>query len=50
MASEPEALMPIFEAGQACRAVQIRGLMLLPPAVADPERARPVFCRAQGPP
>jgi pyridoxal phosphate enzyme (YggS family) len=39
----PEALMPILEAGQACKAAQIRGLMLLPPAVPDPQQARPFF-------
>jgi pyridoxal phosphate enzyme (YggS family) len=39
----PEGLLPIFEAGQTCKAVQIQGLMLMPPAVDDPQRARPYF-------
>ena len=38
-----EDLLPIFEAGSACRAVSISGLMLIPPAVDDPEAARPFF-------
>ena len=38
-----EALLSIFDAGQACQAVQITGLMLLPPAVSDQELARPYF-------
>ena len=37
------AVMPILEAARACSAAQVRGLMLLPPAVADPEAARPYF-------
>jgi pyridoxal phosphate enzyme (YggS family) len=41
-AREPE-LQPIFEAGRACRSARIVGLMLLPPAVDDPESARPYF-------
>ena len=36
-------LEAIFEAARGCRAVQVRGLMLLPPAVANPEAARPYF-------
>jgi len=36
-------LRPIFEAGPACRAVRIVGLMLLPPAVDNPDDARPFF-------
>ena len=43
----PAALQPIFDAAQACQAVQIRGLMLLPPAVSDPELARPYFLAAR---
>ena len=35
--------MPIFEAADGCRAVRVVGLMLLPPAVSDPEDARPHF-------
>jgi hypothetical protein len=38
-----EDLLPIFEAASECRAVSIRGLMLIPPAVGDPEAARPFF-------
>jgi pyridoxal phosphate enzyme (YggS family) len=38
-----ENLMAIFDAGQACRASRVVGLMLLPPAVDDPEEARPFF-------
>jgi uncharacterized pyridoxal phosphate-containing UPF0001 family protein len=33
----------IFEAARHCRAVRIAGLMLLPPAVDDPNAARPYF-------
>jgi pyridoxal phosphate enzyme (YggS family) len=40
---KPEALSSIFDAGRACKKVQIAGLMLLPPAVSDPELARPYF-------
>jgi hypothetical protein len=38
-------LEPIFEAGRACLAARIVGLMVLPPFVADPEDARPYFRR-----
>ncbi len=38
-----EDLAPIFDAARGCRAVRIVGLMLLPPAVADPGEARPYF-------
>jgi pyridoxal phosphate enzyme (YggS family) len=38
-----EELLPIFEAAEACRAATLTGLMLLPPAVEDPESARPYF-------
>jgi pyridoxal phosphate enzyme (YggS family) len=40
---EAGALLSILEAGEACQAVQIRGLMLLPPATPDPLLARPYF-------
>jgi pyridoxal phosphate enzyme (YggS family) len=43
-ASEDE-LGPIFEAASGCRAARTVGLMLLPPAVGDPEDARPYFQR-----
>jgi PLP dependent protein len=38
-------LGPIFEAGRKAAAVSLIGLMLLPPAVDDPEAARPWFRR-----
>jgi PLP dependent protein len=38
-----EELLPVFEAAETCRAARITGLMLLPPAVEDPESARPYF-------
>jgi PLP dependent protein len=38
-----EELPAIFEAASRARAVQITGLMLLPPAVDDPNEARPYF-------
>ncbi len=36
-------LAPIFEAARAARAARVVGLMLLPPAVDDPDQARPHF-------
>lgn len=39
----PDAVMPILAAAQGLLGVAIRGLMLVPPAVADPEGARPYF-------
>jgi pyridoxal phosphate enzyme (YggS family) len=36
-------LRPLFEAAARCRALQLAGLMLLPPFFDDPERARPFF-------
>ena len=41
----PEALAGIFAAAATCTAAELVGLMLLPPAVADPEEARPWFRR-----
>jgi pyridoxal phosphate enzyme (YggS family) len=41
-ASEDE-LPAIFDAGRAARAATIVGLMIIPPAVDDPESARPYF-------
>jgi pyridoxal phosphate enzyme (YggS family) len=41
-ASEDE-LQAIFDAGRQARATRLVGLMLLPPAVDDPEAARPYF-------
>ena len=37
------AVLEILDAGTACGAVDIRGLMVLPPWSADPEQARPWF-------
>jgi pyridoxal phosphate enzyme (YggS family) len=41
--ARPEDLRAIFDAGRGCAAARVRGLMLLPPAVASPEEARPFF-------
>jgi PLP dependent protein len=38
-----DELLPIFDAARAARATTIVGLMLMPPAVDDPEQARPYF-------
>lgn len=38
-------LMPIFEAARSTVAVRATGLMLIPPAVEDPDAARPYFRR-----
>jgi pyridoxal phosphate enzyme (YggS family) len=38
-----EEIASILEAAHRCRAVRIVGLMLLPPAVGEPEDARPYF-------
>ena len=35
--------MSIFAAARLCRSARVVGLMLLPPAVDDPEQARPYF-------
>jgi len=39
----PGAMLPLFEAAGRCTAARLVGLMLLPPAVDDPEQARPYF-------
>ena len=39
----PEGLGPVLDVANACKAVRLKGLMLLPPAVDDPEDARPYF-------
>jgi pyridoxal phosphate enzyme (YggS family) len=39
----PGALGPIFDSARTCRSARLVGLMLLPPAVDDPEQARPYF-------
>jgi pyridoxal phosphate enzyme (YggS family) len=41
--AKPDALRSIFDAAEECQGVQIKGLMLLPPAASDPEQARPYF-------
>jgi pyridoxal phosphate enzyme (YggS family) len=41
----PEGLLPILTAAGACRSARITGLMLLPPALAEPELVRPYFAR-----
>ncbi len=38
-----DELTPIFESARSARAARVVGLMLLPPAADDPERARPYF-------
>jgi pyridoxal phosphate enzyme (YggS family) len=38
-----DELLPIVRAGAHCRAARIVGLMTLPPAVAEPDAARPYF-------
>ncbi|HKN46388.1 MAG TPA: YggS family pyridoxal phosphate-dependent enzyme, partial [Candidatus Polarisedimenticolia bacterium] len=40
-----ERLDEVLEAGAACGSVAVRGLMILPPQDADPEKARPYFRR-----
>jgi pyridoxal phosphate enzyme (YggS family) len=43
--AEPRELATIFEAGRTARAARIVGLMTLPPAVDEPDAARPYFRR-----
>jgi pyridoxal phosphate enzyme (YggS family) len=43
-----QELASIFDAGRAAQAVTIAGLMILPPAVEDPEAARPYFRALRG--
>ena len=40
-----EAALPLFQAGQSCRAARIVGLMTLPPLPESPEDSRPWFKR-----
>ena len=40
-----DALQPLVEAALGCRAARLRGLMLLPPFLDDPEEVRPYFQR-----
>ncbi|HXH27729.1 MAG TPA: YggS family pyridoxal phosphate-dependent enzyme, partial [Candidatus Polarisedimenticolia bacterium] len=45
----PESgLDALLEAAAGCSAVSVRGLMILPPYDADPERSRPYFRRLRG--
>jgi pyridoxal phosphate enzyme (YggS family) len=41
-------LRPVFDAARACRTARVVGLMLLPPAVTDPQDARPYFRALRG--
>jgi PLP dependent protein len=41
----PEEMMPIVDAARQARMARLTGLMLLPPAAADPEAVRPFFRR-----
>ena len=41
--ARPDDLEAIVSAAHACRSARLIGLMLLPPAVEDPEAARPYF-------
>jgi pyridoxal phosphate enzyme (YggS family) len=43
--ASPEALAAIFAAARSCTAVDVVGLMLLPPLAENPEDARPWFAR-----
>src|SRR5260370_25466451 len=43
-----EELAPVFAAARDGRAVRLVGLMLLPPAVDDPDAARPFFRALRG--
>jgi pyridoxal phosphate enzyme (YggS family) len=41
--ARPDEVQAIVSAADACRSARLRGLMLLPPAVVDPDAARPYF-------
>jgi PLP dependent protein len=41
--ARPQELPQILEAARRCKAARTKGLMILPPASADPEQARPFF-------
>jgi pyridoxal phosphate enzyme (YggS family) len=43
--ARPDAVPAILDAAGRCRAVRIRGLMLLPPFLEDAERVRPYFAK-----
>ena len=40
---DPAELRPVLDTAAACKAIRLKGLMLLPPAFDDPEAARPFF-------
>jgi pyridoxal phosphate enzyme (YggS family) len=40
---QPVSLRATLEVADTCKAIRLRGLMLLPPAFEDPERVRPYF-------
>jgi pyridoxal phosphate enzyme (YggS family) len=40
---DPQDLRALLDVADVCKAVRVKGLMLLPPAVDDPEGARPYF-------
>ena len=41
--ADESELLPLFEVAAQCRSVDMTGLMLIPPAVNDPEESRPWF-------
>jgi pyridoxal phosphate enzyme (YggS family) len=41
--ARPDDVFAVLEKARECRAVRVAGLMLIPPAVAEPEAARPHF-------
>jgi pyridoxal phosphate enzyme (YggS family) len=43
-----DGLLPVFEAARGCRATRLTGLMIIPPAVENPEAARPYFRALNG--
>lgn len=43
--ARPEDLPPILEAANRCQSARLTGLMLLPPAVQDPDAVRPYFAK-----
>lgn len=46
--ARPDEVPAILQAASSCRAVRVRGLMILPPAVDDPAAARPYFAALRG--
>jgi len=41
--ARPDEVFAIFDAAADCRKVRVKGLMIMPPAVSEPEAARPHF-------